>query len=119
MECLKQAAEKCNKTRKGFLQGLKPVQSMQFTSALKHRPPEEKCDKTRKRLPSEVLRSQDKLKAVESMQFTSAPFEARDELKCRPPEEKDFFRDLLECSVVVMGRLWQVVIVIRHFPRET
>ncbi len=28
--------------RKSFLQGLKPVESTQFTSALKHRPPEEK-----------------------------------------------------------------------------
>jgi hypothetical protein len=27
---------------KSFLQGLKPVESTQFTSALKHRPPEEK-----------------------------------------------------------------------------
>ncbi len=61
------------KRGKGFLQGLKPVESTQFTSALKH----------------------------------------------RPPEEKDFSRGLLECSAVVMGRLWQVVIVIRHFPRET
>jgi len=33
-----------NATKRGksFLQGLKPVGSMQFTSALKHRPPEEK-----------------------------------------------------------------------------
>jgi hypothetical protein len=30
------------KGRKSFLQGLKPVESTQFTSALKHRPPEEK-----------------------------------------------------------------------------
>jgi hypothetical protein len=37
---------------------------------------------------------QDKLKPVESMQFTSAPFEAQDELKHRPPEEKGFFRSL-------------------------
>jgi hypothetical protein len=35
------------------------------------------------------------LKPVESTQFTSAPFEAQDELKHRPPEEKDFFRSLL------------------------
>jgi hypothetical protein len=34
------------------------------------------------------------LKPVESTQFTSAPFEAQDELKHRPPEEKDFFRNL-------------------------
>jgi len=27
---------------KSFLQGLKPVESMEFTSALKHRPPKEK-----------------------------------------------------------------------------
>jgi hypothetical protein len=27
---------------KNFLQGLKPVESTQFTSALKHRPPKEK-----------------------------------------------------------------------------
>jgi hypothetical protein len=39
-----------------------------------------------------ALRS--KLKPVESMQFTSAPFEAQDELKHRPPEEKGFFRSL-------------------------
>ena len=33
-----------NATKRGksFLQGLKPVESTQFTSALKHRPPEEK-----------------------------------------------------------------------------
>jgi hypothetical protein len=37
---------------------------------------------------------QDKLKPVESMQFTSALFEAQDELKHRPPEEKDFFQSL-------------------------
>ncbi len=36
------AAEACNKTRKDFLQGLKPIESTQSTSALKHRPPEEK-----------------------------------------------------------------------------
>jgi hypothetical protein len=30
------------KERKSFLQGLKPVESTQFTSALKHRPPEER-----------------------------------------------------------------------------
>jgi hypothetical protein len=35
------------------------------------------------------------LKPVESTQFTSAPFEAQEELKHRPPEEKDFFRSLL------------------------
>jgi hypothetical protein len=29
------------KRRKSFLQGLKPVESTPFTSALKHRPPEE------------------------------------------------------------------------------
>jgi hypothetical protein len=34
------------------------------------------------------------LKPVESTQFTSAPFEAQDELKHRPPEEKDFFRSV-------------------------
>jgi|HubBroStandDraft_4_1064222.scaffolds.fasta_scaffold182078_2 hypothetical protein len=33
---------------------------------------------------------QDKLKPAKSTQFTSAPFEALDELKHRPPEEKDF-----------------------------
>jgi|HubBroStandDraft_4_1064222.scaffolds.fasta_scaffold13106_4 hypothetical protein len=49
----------------------------------------------------------------------SAPFEAQDELKHRPFEEKEFFRRLLECSVVVMGRLREVVIVVRHLPRET
>jgi hypothetical protein len=37
---------------------------------------------------------QDKLKPVESTQLTSAPFEAQDELKHRPPEEKDFFRSV-------------------------
>ena len=37
-----QAAKKCNKKRrKSFLQGLKPVESTQFTAALKHRPPKE------------------------------------------------------------------------------
>jgi hypothetical protein len=35
-------AEKCNETRKSFLQGLNPVVSTQARSALKHRPPEEK-----------------------------------------------------------------------------
>jgi hypothetical protein len=30
------------KRRKSFLQGLKPFESTQFTSALKHRPPEER-----------------------------------------------------------------------------
>jgi len=49
----------------------------------------------------------------------SAPFEAQDELKHRSSEEKEFFRTLLECSVVVMGPLREVVIVIRHCPRET
>jgi hypothetical protein len=49
----------------------------------------------------------------------SAPFEAQDELMHRPFEEKEFFRRLLECSVVVMGRLREVVIVVRHLPRET
>jgi hypothetical protein len=34
------------------------------------------------------------LKPVESTQLTSAPFEAQDELKHRPPEEKDFFRSV-------------------------
>jgi len=46
-------------------------------------------------------------------------FEAQDELKRRPSEEKEFFRRVLECSVVVMGRLWKVVIVVRNLPRET
>jgi hypothetical protein len=40
--------------------------------------------------------AQDKLKPVESTQCTSAPFEAQDELKHRPPKEKDFSRSLLE-----------------------
>ena len=31
-----------------------------------------------------------KLKPIGGTQFTSAPFEAQDELKHRPPEEKDF-----------------------------
>jgi hypothetical protein len=34
---------------------------------------------------------QDKLKPIESSRFTSAPFEAQDELKHRPPKEKDLF----------------------------
>jgi len=66
--------------RKSFLQGLKPVGIAQFTSALKHRPPEEKCYTTKK----SFLQG---LKPIESTQFTSA-------LKRRPPEEKDFFRSL-------------------------
>ena len=41
-----QAAEKCNK--KKLPQGLKPIGSTRFTSGLKHRPPEEKCNRTRK-----------------------------------------------------------------------
>jgi hypothetical protein len=37
-----QAAENVTKRGKNFLQGLKPAESTQFTSVLKHRPPEEK-----------------------------------------------------------------------------
>jgi hypothetical protein len=46
---------------------------------------------------------QDKLKPIESMQFASAPFEAQDELKHRPPEEKDFFRSLFETVPSTFG----------------
>ena len=46
---------------------------------------------------------QDKLKPVENTQFTSAPFEAQDELKHRPPEEKDFFRSLGACATQYLG----------------
>jgi hypothetical protein len=35
-------AKNAAKRGKSFLQGLKPVESTQFTSALKHRPPKEK-----------------------------------------------------------------------------
>jgi hypothetical protein len=43
------------------------------------------------------------------MQFTSAPFEAQDELKHRPPEEKDFFRSLFETVPSTFGgQLWRV-----------
>jgi hypothetical protein len=39
---LNRLRKNATKRGKGFLQGLKPVESTQFTSALKHRPPEEK-----------------------------------------------------------------------------
>jgi hypothetical protein len=39
---LNRLRKNATKQRKGFLQGLKPVESTQFASALKHRPPEEK-----------------------------------------------------------------------------
>jgi hypothetical protein len=42
MARLNRLRKNATKRRKGFLQGLKPVESTQFTSALKHRPPEEK-----------------------------------------------------------------------------
>jgi hypothetical protein len=39
---LNRLRKNATKRGKSFLQGLKPVESTQFTSALKHRPPEEK-----------------------------------------------------------------------------
>jgi hypothetical protein len=39
---LNRLRKNATKAGKSFLQGLKPVESMQLTSALKHRPPEEK-----------------------------------------------------------------------------
>ena len=39
------AAENATKRGKSFLQGLKPIESTQFASGLKPRPPEEKCNK--------------------------------------------------------------------------
>jgi len=68
-----QLAEKCDKTRKSFLQGLKPVGSKQFKSELKLRPPKEKT------FPADCGRMFPQgLKPIDRGGFMS-------ELKLRPP----------------------------------
>ena len=67
------------------------IWSIRFRSFLGDRAGE-KCNKRGKGFLQGPFVPQDKLKPIESTQFTSAPFEAQDELKHRPPEEKDFFR---------------------------